>query len=128
MSNTHSQRNADFMAAVRSQLKPGDSGCRSTAAVIDRVRQSPAPRFYVEYETAYKAVCRVLSHRSHPDFDRVRQCQWHDIALCVKHVRRRNPRMSVGRALVDVLELCPAPSYYLSHDRALKIYKHLSEK
>lgn len=123
MKHTLSQRDVDFMSALRhTVLAWNDTKPPTLGNAIIKVLAGPAPRFYVEYETAYRYVSLAIRDRlPHRVYGRRRQ-MWNDLAGKVLGVMSRGKGCSMACALVDVLENETAPSFYISYWWARKIY------
>lgn len=124
MTHTLSRRDVDFMSALRKEVLTWDDSRPPTlkTAVI-KVLGKPAPRFYVEYETAYRNVSLAMRDRLPHRLTGRRRQMWMDLAGMVLAVMSANKGYTMSQALVEVLETRKAPSFYISSAWAVKIYQ-----
>ncbi len=125
MNYTLLQRNADFMRAFRTVWAAWDGPEPTIADIINKVVSMPAPKFYVNYETAYKFVGRALNDKLPAGNRGSRRQMWHDLASRVSAVRTCYPHISLGLALVYVMDVEGAPSFYLTQKSATALYYKL---
>lgn len=123
MQHTLSLRDVDFMSALRKEVLTWDDSQPPTLkSAVLKVLGRPAPRFYVEYETAYRNVSLAMRDRLPHRLTGRRRQMWIDLAGMVLAVMSANPGYTMSQALVEVLETRKAPSYYISSAWAIKIY------
>lgn len=113
------QRNRDLMKAIRREMTNTPPGT-PLLSVIERAVNSPAPRFYVSFDTALKAVSRTLSGNSACGDPR-KLHQWHELSALVATLTKQHP-MPLTEAVARVLTSSEAPSFFISPSRALAIY------
>ncbi len=123
MKHTLSRRDVDFMSALRHEVLAWDDTQPPTLmAVVLKVLGKPAPRFYVDYETAYRNVSLAMRDLLPHRLTGRRRQMWMDLAGMVLAVMSTNSGYSMSQALVDVLETREAPSFYISSSWAIRIY------
>ncbi len=123
MKHTISQRDVDFMSALRHEVLAWDGSQPPTLRnVVARVLEKPAPRFYVEYETAYRYVSLAMRDCLPHKLTGRRRKMWNDLAGMVSDIMSRDTSVTLSGALVEVLETREAPSFYISGQWAVKIY------
>lgn len=113
------QRNRDLMRAIRREMTDSPTGT-PLLTVIERAVSSPAPRFYVSFDTALKAVGRTISG-NRACTDPRKQRQWHELSALVTALTEQQP-MPLTEAVARVLTSSEAPSFFISPARALAIY------
>lgn len=122
MNNTTTRRNAHFMAAVNKTVAEWGGKTFSLNNILAKVIDSPAPEFYVTYDTAYRYVSLAMNGNLPNTEKGTRRRQWLDLASRVKATMRRHPHLSRAKALQLVLEHGQAPSFYLSLTSAATLY------
>ena len=119
MLNLIHQRNADLMKAIRREIASSPYGT-PIMETLSRAVEQPAPRFYVTFESALRAVSLSLAGKT-PCRDIRRKRQWHDLTSLVADLLDKQPR-PLTMAVARVLTTAHAPSFYISPARALSIY------
>ncbi|MDE6154311.1 MAG: hypothetical protein K2G21_09245 [Muribaculaceae bacterium] len=125
MNYTLFKRNAHFMAAVeRAAAAQGKN--QNLQEAIRHVINSPAPEFYVNYDTAYRNVSLAIRGKLPKTKSPTRNRQWNDIIRRVREVMSQKPDKTIGAALSEVLEHGNAPSFYLTMNTAIGLYYQLA--
>ena len=79
------------------------------------------PHFYTGYETALHRVSRYLRDRNAP-VSTLRHRMWRDMAERVAERRKKNPKLTISQAVIDVIDEEDAPSFYLSFFSGRRAY------
>lgn len=126
MENILQQRDNDFVNVIRSAIANRDRDHKpSTSAIIRQVLSMPAPRYYVDFDTAYKAVSRIHENGLPRCVNSNKQQMWIDLATTVYDYLNTHPGSTRLDALGHILETCTAPSFYLSEATARIHYYRL---
>lgn len=97
----------------------------SLREVADAAINSPAPSFFVSYETLYKSVCNVLNHPLEPS-KKTTPAQLRALTVTARVCDLMDrEKLSIADAVTRVMAQ-QAPCFYLSLDYALKILRSLN--
>ena len=128
MNYTTKQRNHDLMNAVHKAVATWNGDTPSVNEIIRKVLNSPAPTFYVSYETAYRYVSLAMRHKLPHNINSNRRRMWIDLAARVSAIMHDNPSYTYAKALLSVLEGEHAPSFYITTLTATRIYYNMLQK
>lgn len=126
MTSTNDLRDQDFvnecMRHIRRHSIRGDK--IDLPAIISHTLESPAPGYYVSFDTAYRRILKILKH----GIDTVTPTStsrllYRDLAAHVQRTLDTRPGMSVTSALSHVLSFGRAPRFYLSHGHAYALIR-----
>lgn len=124
MHYTTTIRNRDFISACRREAMAWNrekDGAPTVDKVVSRVLEGRAPRFYVGYEQAYRHACnyRKLSRRG--ETPAIADPMWADFYRAIEREMERE-EMTLGQAVVNVIDGCDAPSFYISLSTGRRLY------
>ncbi|RXE71376.1 hypothetical protein ED352_05605 [Muribaculaceae bacterium Isolate-002 (NCI)] len=128
------QRNRDFMAAFRREMKGmfyrGEEV--TVEKVIGRVMAGDAPGYYVSYRYARRAVGDLIERGVIRNYKGgLRRHSRHDMMIEIgRKCRERmdGMGMSLGRALVDVLVTERASSFFMTRVYARQLFYRMGKK
>lgn len=128
METLHNRRNSDFMEAFKqATTRLMKSGEPTVDEVIGELLDGDAPAFYVSFEYAYNKICQIVKGKCRLANTR-RSIMWLDLAREVRRVISLKHPITIADALMDVLETSRAPSFYLSHESARRLYYKILQK
>lgn len=128
-----SQRNADFIREIARQKATSIAAGEPVTdrLLAERAAQSEAPGYYIEFDYAYRAVCRFIAARrlGGAPARRLtsRREMLREIALRVCAILDRDPRCSIRQAVTSVMTSGRASSFFMSRRYALRLYYSLTE-
>lgn len=123
MNNTIKQRNQDFTQAVNALLwETRNYDGRKLEKAIRHVAENEASRYYMNYETAYRWVCRGLKGHLHCKEGSQKHKKWAELTLRVQQKMAEHPHCSIAMALVMVLDEGKASCYFMNYETARWVY------
>ncbi|MCM1448893.1 MAG: hypothetical protein NC082_00980 [Clostridiales bacterium] len=123
MTDTTKMRDHDLVRAIKNTAMNWESDeIPSIDMVIAKVLNNSAPRFYVNYETAYRYVSRAMRNTKCLSDKGRRRGQWADMARQVEIVMKLNRGTSLSEALTTVIEHGVAPRFYITPKSARTVY------
>lgn len=122
MLDTTMRRYRDFVNACNRELQSRSGDTPPTLdEIVKKVLSGRAPHFYTGYETALHRVSRYLRDRNAP-VSTLRHRMWRDMAERVAERRKKNPKLTISQAVIDVIDEEDAPSFYLSFFSGRRAY------
>lgn len=126
MATTSQIRDLDFIKECMRRLR----ACEARGDTIDlpeiiaSTLESPAPGYYVNFDSAYRHVLQILKSGITGAKPRsATRCLYRDLAIHVRRVMDAHPELSTAAALSRVLNFGRAPRFYLSPARARSLLR-----
>ena len=112
----------DFFAAVTRVLNSAANSPISVSRAIRTAIESPAKKFYVTREYAFRELHRRKQRKGPVRKEGKRDRMWDDLAEALRQRRERCPREGDWEAIDWVLANCRPKRFYISEGYAKKVY------
>lgn len=131
MTKTHrffDSRNRDFIRVCRSLMDaPQGREITSLRELAEAALACGAPRYYVDIDFAYNMLMRMKVAGIMPKRHKARK-MWEEIAAKVSVVMRTHKKISLIRAVTEVIVREHASEFFIETITALKILRHYNRR